>query len=76
MPTPIPFAAWEPDKSDRENPAAEAKGCIKGAWQTTESGREAKYYTITRAGHRALKDHVERWRIFSGLVEKLFSGSS
>jgi hypothetical protein len=32
-PTPIPFAAWEPDKSDRMNPAAEAKGCISQAGQ-------------------------------------------
>ena len=28
----------------------EQKGWIKGAWQTTENNREAKYYTITRAG--------------------------
>jgi len=54
----------------------EQKGCINGAWQTTESGREAKYYTITRAGHRALKEHVARWRVFSGLLEKLLSGNS
>jgi PadR family transcriptional regulator PadR len=52
----------------------EQKGCIKGTWQTTESGREAKYYAITRAGHRALKEHVERWRLFSGLVERLLTG--
>lgn len=33
MPTPIPFAPWEPDKSDRANPAAEAKGVISQAGQ-------------------------------------------
>jgi PadR family transcriptional regulator PadR len=54
----------------------EQKGCIKGTWQTTESGREAKYYAITRAGQRALKRHVERWRLFSGLIEKLLTGES
>src|SRR5881397_2400789 len=31
----------------------ELKGWIKGAWQTTESSREAKYYSITKAGTRA-----------------------
>lgn len=33
MPQPIAFAAWEPDKSDRINPTAEAKGCISIAGQ-------------------------------------------
>ena len=32
-PQPILFAEWLPDKSDRQNPAAEAKGCISQAGQ-------------------------------------------
>ena len=28
----------------------EQKGWIKGAWQRTETNREAKYYSITKAG--------------------------
>jgi hypothetical protein len=32
-PTPIPFAEWMPDRSDRQNPAAEAKGCISQGGQ-------------------------------------------
>jgi len=31
----------------------EQRGWIKGAWQRTESNREAKYYSITKAGRRA-----------------------
>ena len=49
----------------------EQKGWIKGTWQTTETRREAKYYAITRAGTRALGEQTERWRRFSGLVNKL-----
>ena len=49
----------------------EQKGWIKGAWQTTENNREAKYYTITRAGARALESQTERWRRLAGLVDKL-----
>src|SRR5215813_4461982 len=49
----------------------EQKGWIKGAWQTTENNREAKYYTITRAGTRALESQTERWRRLAGLVDKL-----
>jgi transcriptional regulator len=49
----------------------EQKGWIKGAWQRTEHNREAKYYGLTRAGSRALKQQTDRWRRFAGLVEKL-----
>jgi PadR family transcriptional regulator len=46
----------------------EQKGWIKGAWGRTESNREAKFYSLTRAGERAL---AERWRRLAGLVDKL-----
>jgi PadR family transcriptional regulator, regulatory protein PadR len=49
----------------------EQKGWIKGAWQTTENNREAKFYAITRAGTRALEKQAERWRRLAGLVDKL-----
>src|ERR671923_990893 len=38
----------------------EQKGWIKGAWQRTETNREAKYYSLTRAGRRALEKQAER----------------
>jgi PadR family transcriptional regulator, regulatory protein PadR len=49
----------------------EQKGWIKGAWQRTENSREAKYYSITRAGSRALQRETGRWRRLAGFVEKL-----
>ena len=49
----------------------EQKGWIKGAWQRTESNRDAKYYGITKAGTRALDKQTERWRRLAGLVDKL-----
>jgi transcriptional regulator len=49
----------------------EQKGWIKGSWQRTESNREAKYYSITRAGRRGLQKQAERWHRLAGLVEKL-----
>jgi PadR family transcriptional regulator PadR len=49
----------------------EQKGWIKGAWQRTEHNREAKYYSLTKAGFRALKLETERWRRLAGLVDKL-----
>jgi transcriptional regulator len=49
----------------------EQKGWIKGAWQRTENNREAKYYSLTKTGFRALKQETERWRRLAGLVDKL-----
>jgi PadR family transcriptional regulator PadR len=49
----------------------EQKGWIKGAWQKTESNRDAKYYSITRAGERELVKQAARWRRLAGLVDKL-----
>ena len=54
----------------------EQKGWIKGAWQTTENNREAKFYAITKAGRRALGAQTERWRRLAGLVDKLLLGES
>jgi transcriptional regulator len=54
----------------------EQKGWIKGAWQRTESNREAKFYSITKAVSRALEKQAERWRRLAGLVDKLLLNES
>ena len=54
----------------------EQRGWIKGSWQTTETNREAKYYSITRAGTRALEKQTERWRRLVGFVDKLLLDES
>jgi PadR family transcriptional regulator, regulatory protein PadR len=51
----------------------EQQGRIKGSWGTTESGREAKFYAITKTGQEGLAGETKRWRRMSGLVEKLLS---
>jgi PadR family transcriptional regulator PadR len=51
----------------------EQQGRIKGAWGKTESNREAKFYTITKSGEKALAEETRRWRRMSGLVDKLLA---
>src|SRR5690606_34248378 len=51
----------------------EQKGWIKGRWQTTDSGREARMYELTKAGLRGLKDETARWQRLSGLVNTLLA---
>jgi PadR family transcriptional regulator PadR len=49
----------------------EQKGWIKGTWRRTKNNREAKYYSITRAGVVGLRNQTERWRRLAGLVDRL-----
>jgi PadR family transcriptional regulator, regulatory protein PadR len=51
----------------------EQHGWTRGSWRKTENNREAKYYTITRAGLKALKEETERWRQMADIVEKLLA---
>jgi PadR family transcriptional regulator PadR len=54
----------------------EQKGWIKSTWQKTENNRDAKYYSITKAGTRAVSEQSERWYRLAGLVDKLFARES
>jgi PadR family transcriptional regulator PadR len=54
----------------------EQRGHIKGTWRKTESGREAKFYAITKSGRRALEGETARWRRLAGLIEKLLVRST
>jgi len=49
----------------------EQYGWIKGSWGRTDSNREAKFYSITKAGEKALNKEILRWRTMAGLVERL-----
>ncbi|MFN7984933.1 MAG: PadR family transcriptional regulator [Vicinamibacterales bacterium] len=39
----------------------EAHGWLSSAWKATETGREAKFYSLTRAGQRQLQSERENW---------------
>ncbi len=51
----------------------EQRGWIKGAWRTTESNREARYYAVTKAGTRALAEQIDRWERSARLVNRLLT---
>ena len=48
-------------------------GWTKAEWGKTENNREAKYYSITKAGQKALERETQRWRSMSALVERLLA---
>lgn len=40
----------------------ENRGWLKSEWKTTEGGREAKYYSVTKVGQRQLEAETAGWR--------------
>lgn len=42
----------------------ENRGWLKSEWKTTEGGREAKYYNLTRLGRQQLDAETEGWKRF------------
>jgi PadR family transcriptional regulator PadR len=54
----------------------EQYGWTKGTWGRTENNREAKFYAITKSGHKALNEETLRWKKMAGLVERLLAEES
>lgn len=46
----------------------EKKGLIEGAWGQTDTGRKARFYTLTRRGDKALGRETARWEEHAGAV--------
>ena len=51
----------------------EGQGLIRGEWTVAESGKERKYYAITRKGRARLRAKVREWTSFSGAVNALLA---
>ena len=49
----------------------EQEGWITAEWKTSEYGRRAKYYSLTRAGRGQLKKEEEQWDRLSGAISRV-----
>ena len=54
----------------------EKRGYVKSEWKTTANNREAKYYSLTKAGQRALGDELTEWRFFVAAVEQVLNAAT
>jgi transcriptional regulator len=50
----------------------EQKGWLKSRWRPSETGREAKFYTLTRAGEKQLTAEKEGWTRLAVAVQLIF----
>ena len=46
-------------------------GWISAAWGTSENNRKARFYSITKAGRKQLRQEEENWSRASGVIGRL-----
>jgi PadR family transcriptional regulator PadR len=51
----------------------EHQGWIRAEWRASETGREAKFYSLTRAGSVQLKKELAQWERLSNAVALVIS---
>jgi len=51
----------------------EQKGWLKAEWRQSETGREAKFYSLTRAGEKQLAVEKESWKRLTTAVRLIFN---
>jgi PadR family transcriptional regulator, regulatory protein PadR len=49
----------------------EHEGWIKAEWKATTNNRRAKYYAVTRAGHRQLEREARNWSRLSAAIARV-----
>jgi transcriptional regulator len=54
----------------------EQKGWLQAEWKQSETGREAKFYALTRAGRKQLAVEKDSWERLSGAVRLIFDEGS
>jgi len=46
----------------------EKRGLLSAEWQTTETGREAKFYSLTKTGRKQLETERASWERLAGAI--------
>ncbi len=52
----------------------EARGWVTSSWGTSELGRRAKFYALTRPGRARLAEETKAWRAFASAVTEVLAG--
>ena len=54
----------------------EGAGLVEAEWRQTENARRARYYSLTRAGHRQLDAETADWARRAGAIARLLKADS
>ena len=53
----------------------EEKGWVATEWGSSDNNRQAKYYSLTRAGRKQLAEEEENWRRLSTAITQVLQAS-
>jgi PadR family transcriptional regulator, regulatory protein PadR len=53
----------------------EGKGLLESEWGLSENNRKAKFYSLTTAGKRRLRDEVKTWEAYAAAVAKVLGAT-
>ena len=53
----------------------EQKGWVKGSWGASENKRRAKFYRLTRAGRKQLREETRNWQRISLAIDRVLETS-
>lgn len=51
------------------------QGLVEAEWRPSENNRRARYYTLTPAGRKRLREEAANWRRYSRAVEAVLQGA-
>ena len=51
----------------------EQEGFIASSWGVSENNRKAKFYKLTRAGHKQLQKEAREWERTTNIIARFFS---
>ena len=49
----------------------EARGWVESEWGLSDNNRKAKFYQLTAAGRKALREQAERWGRYAKAIDRV-----
>jgi PadR family transcriptional regulator, regulatory protein PadR len=53
----------------------EKRGLLRAEWQTSETGREAKFYSLTKAGRKQLEAERSNWERLTSAISLILQSA-
>ena len=51
------------------------RGWVKAEWGTSETGRRAKFYSLSRIGHKQIEEETENWERIAATMARFLAPS-
>lgn len=52
------------------------RGWVKAEWGTSETGRRAKFYSLTRGGRKQMEQETENWERMAATMARFLTSSN